>query len=68
MVEVVASTPIEIVALDIPESSHSTIFIRPRHSRTPTTRGIAYVFGAVKQETDSPMDNLRPEGINPFGI
>ena len=68
MVEAVASTPVEIVALDIPESSHSTRFMRPRHSRTPTARGTTSFFGAVKQETDLPMDNLRPEGINPFCI
>ena len=68
MVEVVASTPVEKTALDFLESTHSTRFMRPRHFRTPTARGTASVFGAVKQETDSPMDNLRPEGINPFGI
>ena len=34
----------------------------------PIARGIAYVHENVKQEFDSPMDRLRPEGINPFGI
>ena len=64
MVEAV-NTPGGTTALDIPESSNATRF-RPRHSRTPTVRGTAYVFGAI--ENDSPMDKLRPEGINPFGI
>ena len=64
MVEVV-NTPVETIALDIPESSNATRF-RPRHSRTLTARGTASVFGAI--ENDSPMDKLRPEGINPFGI
>ena len=68
MVEAVASTPVEIAALDIPESSHSTRFMRPKHSRTPTARGTVSVVGAVKQKTDLPMDNLRLEGITPFGI
>ena len=66
MVEAV-NTPVEIVALDIPESSNIARF-RPRHSRTPIARGTASVFGAIKEENDSPMDKLKPEGINPFGI
>ena len=64
MVEVV-NTPVEKTALDIPESSNAVRF-RPRHSRTPTGKGTASIFGAI--ENDSPMDKLRPEGINPFGI
>ena len=64
MVEVVI-TPVDTATLDIPESSNATRF-RPRHSRTPTTRGTASVFGAI--ENDSPTDKLRPKGINPFGI
>ena len=64
MVEVV-NTPVETIALDIPESSNATRF-RPRYSRTPTARGTTSVFGEI--ENDSPMDKLRPEGINPFGI
>ena len=64
MVEVV-NTTVETTALDIPESSNAARF-RPRHSRTPTAKGTASVFGAI--ENDSPMDKLRPEGINPFGI
>ena len=66
MVEAV-NTPVETIALDIPESSNTTRF-RPRHSRTLTARGTAPVFGAIKEENDSPIDKLRPEGINPFGI
>ena len=66
MVETVTN-PVETAALDIPESSNAARF-RPRYSRTPTTRGTAYVHNSVKQEYDSPMDQLRPEGINPFGI
>ena len=60
IVEVVASTPVEIAALDISESSHSIRFMRPRHSWTSTARVIASVFVAIKQETNSPMNNLRP--------
>ena len=64
MVEVV-NTLVETAALDIPKSSNAARF-RPKNSRTPSARGIASVFGAI--ENDSPMDKLRPEGINPFGI
>ena len=51
--------------VDIPESSRG---FRPRYMRTPTARGTVSVSGAVKEETNSPMDKLRPKGINPFGI
>ena len=68
MLEAVTNTLVETIALDIIESSHSTRFMRTRHSRTPTARETASIFGAVKQETDSPMNNLRPLGINPFSI
>ena len=66
MIEV-ANNPVETVAMDIPESSNTAIF-RPRCSRTPTARGTTYVHDSVKQEYYSPMDQLRSEGINPFGI
>ena len=66
MVEIVTN-PIETTALDIPKSSNAARF-RPIYSRTPTARGTTYVHSFVKQEYDSPMDQLRPEGINPFGI
>ena len=62
-----ATNPVETAAMDIPESSNTARF-RPRYSRTPTTMGTTYVHDSVKQEYDSPMDHLRPEGINPFGI
>ena len=62
-----ATNPVETAAMDIPESSNAARF-RARYSRTPTARGTAYVHESVKQEFDSPMDRLRPEGINPFGI
>ena len=52
---------------DFPKSSTTERF-RSRHSRTPTARGVAYVFGAIKEETNSPIDKLRLEGINSFGI
>ena len=61
------NNPVETTALDIPESSNIARF-RPRHSRTLTARGIASVFGAIKEENDSPMDKLKQEGINPFGL
>ena len=61
------TNPVETVAMDIPESSNAARF-RPRYSRTPTARGTAYVHESIKQEYDTPMDRLRPEGINPFGI
>ena len=61
------NNPVETAAMDIPESSNTTRF-RPRYSRTPTARGTTYVHDSVKQEYDSPLDRLRPEGINPFGI
>ena len=67
MIEAVATNPVETAAMDIPESSNTSRF-RPRYARTPTDRGTAYVHESVKQEFDSPMDRLRPEGINPFGI
>ena len=56
-----------ITTQDFLESSTIERFT-PRHSRTPIARGAAYVFRAVKEETNSPMDKLRLEGINPFGI
>ena len=56
-----------ITTQDFLESSTIERF-RPRHSRTPIARGAAYVFGVVKEETNSPMDKLRLKGINPFGI
>ena len=62
-----AVNPVETAAMDIPESSNTTRF-GPRYSRTPTARGTTYFHDSVKQEYDSPMDRLRPEGINPFGI
>ena len=62
-----ATNPVETAAMDIPKSSNAARF-RPRYSRTPTARGTAYVHESVKQEYDSPIDQLRPEGINPFGI
>ena len=62
-----AVNPVETAAMDIPESSNTARF-RPRYSRTPTAWGTTYVHYSVKQEYDSPMDCLRPEGINPFGI
>ena len=62
-----ANNPVETTAMDIPESSNTARF-RPRYSRTSTARGTTYVHDSVKQEYDSPMDRLRPEGINPFGI
>ena len=67
MIEAAATNPVETAAMDIPESSNTARF-RPRHAPTPTARGTAYVHEAVKTEHDSPMDRLRPEGINPFGI
>ena len=69
MIEAAATStnPVETAAMDIPESSNTARF-RPRYAPTPTARGIAYVHEAVKTEHDSPMDRLRPEGINPFGI
>ena len=68
MIEAVQATdPVETAAMDIPESSNAARF-RLRYSRTPTARGTTYVHESVKQEYDSPMDRLRPEGINPFGI
>ena len=68
MIEATAATdPVETAAMDIPESSNAARF-RPRYSRTPTAKGTAYVHETVKQEFDSPMDRLRPKGINPFGI
>ena len=66
MIEV-ATNPVETAAMDILESSNTTIF-RPRYARTPIARGTTYVHDSVKQEYDSPMDHLRPEGINPFRI
>ena len=66
MIEAVTNH-VETAAMDIPESSNAARF-RPRFSRTPIARGTAYVHESVKQEYDSPMDRLRPEGINPFGI
>ena len=62
-----ATNSVETAAMDIPESSNTTRF-RPRYSRTPTARGTTYVHDSVKQEYDTPMDRLRPEGINPFGV
>ena len=62
-----ATNPVETAAMDIPESSNTARF-RPRYSRTPTARGTTYVHDSVKQEYDSPMNRLRPEGINPFRI
>ena len=68
MIEAATATdPVETGAMDIPKSSNAVRF-RPRYSRTPTARGTAYVHESVKQEYDSLMDRLRPEGINPFGI
>ena len=51
---------------DYLESSTIERFMRPRYSKTPPTRA-ASVFGAVKEENNSPIDKLRPKGINPFG-
>ena len=62
-----ATNPVETAAMDIPESSNAARF-RPRYTRTPTARGTTYVHESVKQEYDSPMDRLRPEDINPFGM
>ena len=62
-----ANNPVETATMDIPESSNTARF-RPRYSRTPIARGTTYVHDSVKQEYDSPVDRLRPEGINPFGI
>ena len=59
---------VDAIVQDYPESSTTERFMQPRYSRTQTTRGVASVFGAVKKENDSPIDKLRPEGINPFGI
>ena len=60
MIEAAAATnPVEIAAMDTPESSNAARF-RPRYSRTPTARGTAYVHENVKQEFDSPMERLRP--------
>ena len=42
-----ANNPVETAAIDIPESSNTARF-RPRHSRTPTARGTAYVHDSVK--------------------
>ena len=69
MIEAAATSanPVETAAMDILKSSNAARF-RPRYARTPTARGTAYVHESVKQEFDSPMDRLRPEGINPFGI
>ena len=68
MIEAAAATnPVETAAMDIPESSNAARF-GPRYARTPTARGTAYVHESIKQEYDSPVDRLRPEGINPFGI
>ena len=58
MVETVTN-PVETTALDILESSNAARF-RPRYSRTPTARDTTYVHSSVKQEYDSPMDQLRP--------
>ena len=55
------------ITQDLPESS-TTERIRPRHSRTSTTRGDASVYEEVKEETNSPIGKLRLEGINPHGI
>ena len=55
---------IDTAIQDHPESSTTERFMRPRYSKTPTARGAASVFGAVKEENNSP----RLEGINPFGI
>ena len=62
-----ANNPVETTAMDIPESSNTARF-RPRYSRTLTAKGTTYGHDSVKQEYDSLMDRLRPEGINPFGI
>ena len=62
-----ATNPVETAAMDIPESSNAARF-RHRYARTPTARGTTYIHESVKQENDSPMDRLRPEGIKPFGI
>ena len=68
MIEVVVATDlVETAAMDIPKSSNTARF-RPRYARTPTAKGTAYVHESVIQEFDSPMDRLRPEGINQFGI
>ena len=56
-----------VITRDLPESSTIERF-RPRHSRTPIAIGATSVYGVVKEETNSPIDKLRPEGINPFGI
>ena len=67
MIEATASTsnPVEAAAMDIPESSNAARF-RPRYAPTPTARGTAYVHEAIRPDNDSPMDRLRPEGINPL--
>ena len=59
---------VDTVVQEYPESSTTERFMRPRYSRTPTARGAAFVFRAIKEENNSPIDKLRPEGINPFGI
>ena len=68
MIEAAQATDlVETAAMDIPKSSNAARF-RPRYSQTLTARGTTYVHESVKQEYDSPMDRLRPEGINQFGI